>query len=251
MPIHMLAWSKSEVQVTDDSLTPLVDPIIPQSSSLYLLPKMYNMIGAYVGGVALDRCKIVQPSIRQICDDFIRPANLTLLPGDNAPLADYRNKPFPLQMNENLDLQATTTAAGPNVIMGLVWISTDRGLAPMPAGNIYTMRGTGTTTATAAAWSLVTVTWANTLPAGNYAVVGLEAVGTTLKGARLIFPNGVERPGCPGLATSGIRTYDGWFRKGGLGMWGTFQNWNLPQVEVFCGSGDTAQTFYLDIVPLF
>lgn len=251
MPIHMLAWAESLASVTSDSLTTVNDPIIPTSNGLFLLNKNYNLFGVMGMGTTLSRLAIVQPSIRVICDDFVRPINLTLLPGDNAPIADYRSKPFPLAMNENLDLQATTSAAGPAVTSALAWINSDRSLMPLPGGNIYTLRGTSTTTAIVNTWTLQTMTWQNTLPQGSYYVVGMEAIGTTCKGARLIFPNQIERPGCAGLASLGIRTYDGWFRKGGLGIWGQFTNWNFPQVEAFCGSADTALEVYLDLVPMF
>lgn len=251
MPFHLLAWAESLAQVTDDSLTTVTDPIIPTANGLFLMNRDYWLLGAMVLGTTLDRARLNQPSINAITQDFIRPVNLTLLPGDNAPLADWRSRPFPLKMNESLDIAVSTTAAGPAVTSAMALINTGPTLAPVPSGPIYTLRGTATVTAVVNSWTLCTVTWANNLPQGNYAVIGLEAIGTTLKGARLIFANQIERPGCVGLATSGIRTYDGWFRKGGLGLWGIFQNWNLPTVEIFCGTADTAQTFYLDLVPLF
>lgn len=251
MPFHTLGWAESLAAVTDDSLTAVQDDIIPTINGLFTLPKDYWLIALMAMGATMDRAKIVQPSIRQVCDDFVRPVLGTLLPGDNAPVADYRDKPFPLRMNENLDVQVTTTGAGPAVTTAIGWIATGRGIVPAPNGNIYTMRGTGTTTAVAQVWTTCPITWANTLPRGRYSVIGMEAVGTTIKAARLIFPGQTERPGSPGLATNVIRTWDGCFRKGGMGEWGQFDNWNMPLVQVLCNAGDTAQTVWLDIVPMF
>lgn len=250
MPFHLLAWAESLALVTDDSLTPVNDQVIPLSSGIFLLPNDMTLFAACAFGTTLSRAKIVQPSIRVICDDFLRPIALTLLPADNMPWSDYRQMPFNLRMNENLDIQATTSGAGPAVTSALAIISKNRMLDPAPMGQVYTLRGTATATAGVNIWTAAPMTWQNTLPQGNYAIVGMTAIGTTLKAARLIIPGQIERPGCSGVATLGIRPWDLMFNHGGLGRWGDFSNWNLPLVEVFCGSADTAQEIYLDVIPL-
>jgi len=93
------------------------------------------------------------------------------------------------------------------------------------------------------------VTWQDTLPAGIYAVVGLEFIGVTALAARIIFEDQVMRPGCVG---SGLiaSAPDPMFQNGGLGIWGRFNSNRMPNLEGLCNAADTAQTVFLYFVRL-
>jgi len=106
------------------------------------------------------------------------------------------------------------------------------------------MRGAGTTTAAAGVWTQCPITWQDTLPAGIYAVVGLEFVGVTALAARVIFEDQVPRPGCVGSGLLATGSND-IFLGGRLGIWGRFNSNRMPNIEILCNAADTAQTVFL------
>jgi hypothetical protein len=83
-----------------------------------------------------------------------------------------------------------------------------------------------------------------------YQLVGLRAQSATAKFAR-IFPtssNQQARPGCPAM-----QTYDQldaeFARFGKSGIWFTFPQNVLPQIDMFATSADTTEDFWLDLIP--
>ena len=109
------------------------------------------------------------------------------------------------------------------------------------------MRGTGATTLTVDRWSLVDVTWEQSIPTGSYVCVGLGAQSANCIGARLSFDNQSDRPGCVGMSSVENREHQ-MFRKGGLGTFGLFTSTSLPEVEFLADTADTTQEVYLDFV---
>ena len=107
--------------------------------------------------------------------------------------------------------------------------------------------GTGTTTAVAASWTTISLTWDNQLPVGRYALVGGHFTSATGVAWRTIFEDQMARPGGLAVDAGNERTAT-MFRKGGLGIWGTFDSNRMPVFEVLCSAADTAQTLLIDFV---
>lgn len=246
MSHHLVAWRESIAQTVENDLTPVPDQVMAIQNSHFVPSVATAIIMAYCSSVNLTLARLISPKFRQITTPYIRPTGAALLPISRPPIMDLRNNPLIANAFEELQLNATQTGAGAEVVTALGWLQ--KGIrSPAPQGDIFTMRGTGTTTVTAGAWSLCPITWADSLPNGNYAVVGMSFVSTTGQAARLILNNQMDRPGCIGLATDGlIPPYQ--CLMGGLGTWGTFQSNVMPQVEVLCNATDTAQEVFIDIV---
>jgi hypothetical protein len=210
--------------------------------------KAMNLLAAYFGAATPTRARFVTPYFRQFTNPFIRPLNTDIVPGNLPGVADYRNSPLRLQALEELQLLGTQTTGGAAVAVGLGWI-TDTALQPAPIGDIFTMRGTGATTVVAGSWTQVTVTWADTLPNGRYAIVGGTFQGTTCCAGRFILENQVWRPGGLGVSALDLNTSP-LFQKGNFGVWGTFDGNRMPNLEYLCNAADTAQELYMDIVKI-
>jgi hypothetical protein len=129
----------------------------------------------------------------------------------------------------------------------MIWLM-DK-LEPLPAGNIFTVRATGTTTLVANAWTNGTLTFSQQLPEGDYAVVGMYAQSAGLQAARLVRPGYAWRPGCPGSDADGDVSPPR-FRNGGLGTWLTFNHRNPPSVDYLSNVADTAETVNLDLIKI-
>lgn len=245
---HLLAWRESIADIVAEDIAPVPDSIWAIQNNHFMPTVDWSLQFAYFGAAGATRARFITPSFRQVTSPWIRPIQLSIVPGDEPNVADYRGNPLTFRRLEEIQLEGYQTTGGAAVVVGLAGVSKG-GLVPAPAGDIFSMRGTGATTLTAGAWSLVTVTWQDTLPVGKYAVVGFEYVGTTALAARLIFEELVERPGCIGSALVS-QSGDKMFKKGGMGRWGTFDANRMPNVECLANAADTAQEFYLDIIKI-
>jgi len=245
---HTLAWRKSQADATAEDTTPVTDGIWTIQNGHFLPQVDWQIIYAYFGAASPIRARFITPTFRQITNPFIRPINPAIVPVDEPNMADYSMSPLRIRGLEELQIESIQTSGGAAVVVVVAGV-TRTGFMPAPQGDYYTMRGTGTTTATAGAWSSVAVTWADTLPRGLFAVIGLEAFGTTMIAARLQFEDQIDRPGglCQSLVSGNGPPL---MRKGRLGIWGKFDSNRMPNVEVLCNAADTAQEFYLDIVRL-
>lgn len=246
MSFHLAAWYANVTNAVETDITPVQDGIMTIQNNHFLPQVNTSILFIYAGSADLSRARIITPKFRQVTTPFIRPINESLLPASLFRVADYHNNPLVANGLEELQIDVYQGGAGAEhvyVAAGLM-----RGpWQPAPTGDVYTMRGTGTTTVTASAWSLCPMTWQDTLPAGSYAAVGLNFVSTTAIAARLIFEQQIDRPGCIGSAADG-NLIPPLFNMGNLGSWGTFTGNRLPNIEVLCNSADTAQEVFLDFI---
>lgn len=243
---HMVGWRASIADITEVDLTPVVDEILTiQNAHVQPQNDMDILFAGYFAAGAT-RARFESASLRQMTTPFIRPTAAALLPPNIAQIADYRNNPLRIRAVEELIVRAFQTSGAPAVAVVLAGIAPP-GSRVAPQGPVYTMRGTGATTVTAGAWSTCAITWQDNLPNGQYAAVGMNAIGATALAARLVFEDQVWRPGCIGGATPPVSPPE-MFNKGGLGTWGRFNNNRMPNVQFLCNAADTAQEVYLDFV---
>jgi len=246
MPFHLIAWESNVTNAVETDMAPVQDSIMSIQNSHFMPQRQMSILAAYVSSVSLSRARFVTPKFRQITTPFIRPQGSALLPISRPPVADYRSNPLMINGLEELQLLLLQGGAGAEVCYGLAALS-ETGVQPMAGGDVYTMRGTGTTTVTAKAWTQAAITWQDTLPAGNYQAVGLSGISTTGIAARLIFEQQTWRPGGILFAADG-NIPDPVFTFGRLGNWGAFTGNRMPNVEVLCNAADTAQEVFLDFI---
>lgn len=241
-----MAYSKSTDATVDVDTTPVQDDIMSIINNHFQPQTDVQLVAAMALGTTLLRSRIVTPTLRQVSSPYIRPVNHANLPITLPGVADYRHNTLTLKALEEIQVLTTQSAAGPTVVnVGL--LVADQPVTPAPNGNIVTMRGTGATTVTANAWTSCPITWADTLPAGRYACVGLQAAGATAILSRMVFNGQFFRPGC--LAQTNV--WDNghpMFRMGNIGVFGYFDSTRMPTIQFLCDSADTSQEVYMDIV---
>jgi len=193
--------------------------------------------------VATPRIQLVSPSLRAVFPVDVSPiTNGLVFPGPPGILQMW-DTPIPLAGLESLDALAQNGAAVVNRC--LVWLA-DGAIKPT-GGKIYTIRATASATLVTATWvNSGALTFASTLPAGKYQMVGLRSLSANQVAARVFFVGYAWRPGVPaGAADATV----GWplFRWGNFGVFGEFLNTTPPTID-FLGVTDTAQTLYLDLI---
>lgn len=244
---HTAAYFTASLSTTANFDVPaLGDDVLTISNSHFLPQQDLDLVAAAAMSANLNRARLVSPSNRQVTLPFIRPINAAAIPATQQEIPDYIENPFRIRGLEELALEASSDIAmGNEDCNALVWLTP--GLRIAPRGNIFTMRGTSTTAAVADTWTSLTMTWADILPQGEFAVLGLEVIGAGGIAGRLILEGQTWRPGCLAMATVGLQA-PVIFRKGLLGDWGRFRSTSMPIPQVLCNTTTAVWTVYMDIV---
>jgi len=245
--LYTVGYTASLGSVTDSDVPAMVDPTVTINNNHVVPPVDMKVVAAYTQGNTLGRSRLSTPKLRNLILPWIQPQTVGAAVPTDPNVADYRTSPLGLIATEEISWLFTTTAVGPAQTFGFLWLSDGR--VPLPPGEIVTMRGTSTTAAVANAWTALSVSWSDALPAGRYALVGSCVFSATAVVHRWSFPGQPNRPGAVSQTSEGGRTHD-MFRRGGLGVFGTFLQNALPIPEVVCTAADASHVVYMDIVKI-
>lgn len=207
---------------------------------------MGYLLGVFASGVSITRARIESPSLRRtlLLDvPMLRRGGVT----SSTPhaLNEFFYNPLPLEEFEILRALVAEDESGPERETVLVWIG-DGPQSPV-TGEIYTVEASANETLTPYEWSSVSINMVQTLPAGRYQLVGLQAMSSGLIAARVIFVGLSWRPGCIGVSGYGRWTHS-LFRRGALGVWGEFTHDQPPVIEFLSSSADTTEYVWLDLI---
>ncbi len=223
--------------MTDDSTTTQDDDVV--------VPKLTSKIGAvFAMGTTISQAQLTAPSFGDAFDLDVAPVNIGAEPDSNPAWMPFFENPIQLDAGEGL---RALVAEGGATELGHVFAWLLDQIDPIPAGEIFTVRTTGTTTLVANTWTTVPLTFSQQIPAGTWAVVGMRAESAGASAARLIFNNQQERPGVIAFDAADDFAPEV-FRNGRLGVWGTFDNRFPPQADFASISADTAETVWLDLM---
>jgi len=243
---HLSAYNADLGTVANTDISAVSDEIIAILNGHLLLPQDMSIVAAFAGSATLNRARLNSPTLRQMSPPYIRPFNPALLPQNDPNLAIYVESPLRVRGQEELQIEATSDIAmGTERFAAFVWLQ-DRE-DPAPIGDPFTIRAVSTTTTVARSWTNIALTFDSQLPAGTYAVVGAEYIGTTAQAFRVIFDNQYLRPGGLGTAILGNRTHK-YFYNGRLGRWGNFRTFSLPRVEALTDTAIAVHTIYFQVV---
>lgn len=251
MPVHQVAYSDTvAAQGTLTALTPVPDPTVNIDGSNLQIPDKYNMLlaAASLGqaGSGATQARLESPSLREVFFPSITPLGDAANFGGFSFVYALPDSPLPLKTNEGLQFKTNGGGAGPLRQWGLAWL-TDNAIQ-VAKGPWFTMRATAAVAGSLSAWANGPLTFDQSLPVGNYDIIGMRCEAATLIAARLIFigASAITRPGVPGMANEQSRELPQ-FRFGNMGVYGTFNSTTPPSLEVLGGTGG-AQVVYLDLV---
>lgn len=246
MSIHLIGYELSGSEAALTAITPIPDPTMAISSNDFRVPKGLNQICAAAAlinsAAATLRAQIQAPSLRAVLNYDIGPIANGLVFGSLPQMVRMWDNPLQLQDLEPLDVFVQNGAAVMN--RAFLWLC-DGPVKPV-SGKIYTVRATASITLATATWANGSLTFAQTLPAGHYQVVGMRVWSANSNAARLFPVGGAWRPGC---LTGNAEANDTWkdFRFGQTGVWCEFDNTTPPSLDVM-GITDTAEVVYLDLI---
>lgn len=246
MTWHVADYTVAIGTTANTDVPALSDDVLSIQNSHFILRSPMKLLWAHALSATLARVRFDSPTMRYYGNPFIRPINVAALPGNNPNIGMYSDHAIVLPAGEEIAIQGTSAIA-----MGTERLHVTLGLEdhfePPPAGNRYTVRFTGTATATANAWTTVAYSLDQALPAGKFVMVDSELVSTTIVAHRWIFDEQISRPGFLGTAALGNRMPYEFYREM-FGRMGAFWNTALPRLQVLCTAADTAQEGYCTLV---
>lgn len=229
---------------TLEAIDVLADTHVTHRDENLTVPQLNKVMAVYAMGSDIERAQLESPELRRMFLEEITPLVVGTVPlGSDGGLCDMSDSPIELVTSEKLNALMEKTA---NATLGyiLVWLCDE---APQPiTGKIHTIRAVPDTAPTANEWSPSTLTFSQTLPAGDYAVVGMSWVDATGIAARLLGVGSPWRPACL-ASTIGSGEKTSLFRNGKWGTWIEFDFDNPPSVELL-NTGVTKGEIYLDLI---
>ena len=245
----LVGYTESQDSASLTNVAALADPHIRVSGDDVIVPSGLNYVGGvYAIGADTTRAQLVSPSIRRRYPFEIVPVEVAAEPADPVKYFPLFDNPLQLDPDESLNAQAAENNASAGRSTVLVWLC-DGATAPITGAEIFTIRATNTSTLTAYAWTNGALTFNDTLPAGDYALVGARGSSSGLIAFRFVFSQYAWRPGAIGMDSVG-EVGAPIFRFGKLGEWGQFSHNTPPTVDFLSLSADTSQIVDLDLILL-
>lgn len=186
-----------------------------------ILPTDTNLIAAQVIGTSIGRAQIDCENFREVAPvdlfpfqtDFNRSSNFAI------PFYPPAGKKLPKYSGIS-GLSNDPLSSGGNRFM-LVWF----GDTPKPMNNpdVWTIFTQFTGVNPNLGWAVAELNLVNNIPTGTYQLVGAVVFNATIVAGRFRFRNQTMMMGSP-CTTSPEFAHDNAFRRGGLGVWGTFKS---------------------------
>jgi hypothetical protein len=229
-----------------NQVTSLYSGVTPTLNKGFQVPSLNYLGAVYQVSLTGQRCQIQAPSLRTLpYPDFV-PVNVGAgLFESPVRGADWMKNPVPLSYTEEIDAFAVVGTT--HVVYTAINLCDGPAVAP-PPGKMFTAHATSSTTLTAGAFTTVSMTFDQALPAGIYALIGARVYSATAVIFKMIPAMGpLWQPGGIGVQAYDGLTPDGQ-RYGGWGTWLTFQQNVPPAVNLFATAADTAQEAWYDLI---
>lgn len=247
---HTIAWFESIDPA--NALVPIAAvpevQLFSSGDDIRVPEKLPGLIGAaaLINDASGVRAQLQAPSLRVLTNLDIEPIVLAATFGEPPEVLFHPQSFIPLDPDEALQFHVQSDPAAAVAHFGVVWLADG---PQVPAeGRLFSVRATSAVTQVNGAWTNGALTLSQTLPAGQYQVVGMRARSTDGVAARLIFTEQTSRPGVPmanAVADEDVMA----FRFGRAGVFGVFPNTIPPTVDVLGGAA-TSQVYILDLIRL-
>lgn len=237
-PFHLAAYLENVAAVTNSDINAVPDDVFQVRNSHLIISEPINLIARFAMGSSLTRARFgnVALTYRGI-PHFFPPIDSATVP-TRPEIENLIRSPIKLPLNEEITIEATTTAAGPQDVQFPLWLARPEWQPLEPNGEeIGWVRATVVIAAGAeAAWSNpVAITLERDLYNGVYAVVGAHVIAANAVAFRMDFRTqpcvgGRKfRPG--GLVMNAIGDVPSHLQGYGLGEWGRFSTFELPSIQ--------------------
>lgn len=244
MPFTTVAYYESQTATALANMAALADQHVTVAGDDIYVPELTKLMGYHFLGVDLTQARIDSPSLRGSMMIDVEGFDYLAEPASPPNWHDLFENPVSLVRSEALRAQMIE-GTGPSAAWAIYWLGS--GPITKAKGEIRTVRATSATTQVALNWTNCPLTFDQTLPSGEYAIVGLRGQSATAIACRLVIPGYQWRPGTIACdADADISTPR--HRQGNAGIMGTFHHNEPPSVEFAAIAADAAQVVHLDLI---
>lgn len=245
--MHLLAYTVASAGgLTNQAMPGVLDQFTSTDlNGNYIMQSDWYLKWAYANGVNLTNARINTPSLRSVNLPSIGVVDTAVTP-TSLPGIDWLYGQLLLLRKIDPTIMEVTDTAGAGQLYGFLGL-VDQPMWIVPQGSPITVRATASIVLGNKVWGAGSFALDQPLPAGRYAVIGMDVVGANLIAARLVPQGGGPRPGVI-ARTAFSNKPDPMFRNGQLGTWFEFESTAIPNIELFGNAAPTTQTIYLDIV---
>lgn len=242
--LHMIAFNASSSPLSSlTNIAGVADPVLRVSGNIIYLSGLNQIAGAFaVSGATVTQAELQAPSLRQFANYDITPIDTGSAPTNPVSYYPHYTSPFPLAVDEGLQCLIKQTGNGnASVIVEL----SDGPIAPV-SGPFITVQFTFTAPSGNYTWNNAAITIGQSLPVGNYNVVGARVEGASCIALRFVPVGAIYRPGILCVPTTVSADPDGQ-RFGGKGVMFSFNQLTPPTVDLFHAGASGTITGYLDL----
>lgn len=252
----MLAYSGTSTTAAPNTDEPaVVDPIFSRRNSHYIFSEPYLLLGAFHHGVTPTAARFNAPTLNVLGRMHIWPLEASATIPDLPQFGDYRDYPISLPLREEIAIETSCSAAGPEQNETFLWVAPTNWTRNLPRGQQrITVAATGAVAGVAASWSAAgAITFSENLRGGYYSLIGAQCFDAGTLAIRFIFPHAAPvnnrqlRPGVlcqEAIGNSPLRE-----NMGGFGVLGAFDTDEPPQIEIFANAtAASAQVIRLDLI---
>jgi hypothetical protein len=239
---HLVMFSDSIAGDGDlHELTVVPDSVMPPSDSGVLTSaKVPLLLAAGILGATVIDGELQSPSLRDLGFFDLSPVNIGVTFESPVRARKLFTSPIRLATPEGFHVMAAQGSGGSETDYAFVLFGD--GQTRQPSGRPIAIAFDSSDTANSGAWSPITPVLRQALAAGRYAITGAKVESANGIAFRFI-PNdsGSFRPGA--LMVQADDQLD-WEPQtdGSLGVWMEFESYSIPNIEVFCTSGDSSFT---------
>lgn len=257
MNLHTVAYSASLAAGPNLDTAFIQDDVLGSRNSHLILTEDFNAIMTYQIGALMTRARFGNAALSQKGRNHLWPievsATVPRLPLPN----DLRDTPLKLPRNEEITIESANSGAGPTQTSVILWLASPDWSQNLPG---YLDRLTTRCTVVVAAgaettWGpLGTIVMEQDLLNGVYAVIGASFVAAAALAFRFRFPDqpanrGKQyRPGALVQESTATSPFAGF--RGGMGEWGRFHTFTLPQVQFLADAAGGTYEGRLDLLYL-
>jgi len=250
----IVAYNDNAVAPQTDTDLPVVnDPSVTILNNHPIFPVPTWLQWVWAGGASLSRVRLSMPKWRYITRPVVEPVDQQAAPlSDNYRTMEYYRHGLSLHPIEELQVLRTNTGAGAERDYCVISVGDNNRNVPM--GDMYSTRGTTAFTPTNNVWGSGALSLDDTLQVGRYSIIGLRVVNAGSVAGRLIFPGAPMSNAWPQIRP-GIISSNGvngggliWARYGIQGVYGEFESYALPQLEMLVNAAAANPECLLDIV---
>jgi len=233
------------------NITAVADPVTTTTGDIiYVPPATPYLFGAqaFLDATTAITAYLQSPSLRRVANYDIAPVVGALYPSASDIVALRPSSPIKLDENEGLEALINSNPSSA-AVQSVVALLSDGAITSVD-GEIFSVYFTTAITETVGAWTNGEITFAQTLPIGDYQLVGAAMFGTSGVAFRFNGVGKAERPGflCNNAMTDRQHPLQ---RKGGLGVWLEFNSMTPPSIDWLAhATSGTSQTGIMDLIRL-